>query len=75
MAKETSQNTQHHQGTGHESRHMLMMMLMCLLPIIVILAGKYIFGWNSNQWLILAVLAVCGIGHLLMMKGQGGHKH
>ena len=43
-----------------------------IIPSISYFLGGFIFGWGKSQWSIIAMLAVCGIGHMLMMKG---HNH
>lgn len=71
MPKEANQHSQHHHGALN-SKHHLLMMLPCLIIALVVIAGGFIYGWGVNQWSIIAMLAVCGIGHMLMMKG---HNH
>ena len=70
MPKEAAHHPPH-KGSAHGKHHMLMM-LPCLVIAIVVIAGGFIFGWSASQWSIVAMLAVCGLGHLLMMKG---HNH
>ncbi len=48
------------------------MVLICVVPILILLAGSYFFGWKSNSLLLFAFLSACMFGHMLMMKN---HKH
>ncbi len=48
------------------------MILICIIPILILFVGSYVFGWKSNNLLILAFLAACMFGHMLMMKN---HNH
>ena len=48
------------------------MILTCVVPIVLLLAGSYFFGWKNNSVLLFAVLAACIFGHMFMMKN---HNH
>ena len=58
--------------SAHGNNHMLLMMLPCVIIALVVVGYGLINGWGSSQWSVLIMLAVCGFGHLFMMKG---HKH
>lgn len=59
------------------SKHTLIMVLCCLIPI-MILAVLWVIG-VSWSYLIFGVLLLCPLLHLLMMRGMrrgvGGHAH
>jgi len=46
--------------------------LICIIPIIILIGGSYVFGWKNNNLLIFAFLSACMLGHMLMM---GNHKN
>ncbi len=54
----------------HNNNHMLLMMLPCAVIALVVVGYGLINGWGSSQWSVLIMLAVCGFGHLFMMKGN-----
>ncbi|GEM_PF-3198762 len=49
------------------------MVLMCLMPIVLLLAGSYFFGWKNDSLLVFAFLAACVFGHMFMMGNHKGH--
>jgi len=53
-------------------RHIWIMLLCCLLPIVG-LAAIFMFNIPANTVLYFALILLCPIGHFLMM-GQMGHK-
>ena len=72
MPEQTVSHKRHHQSATIGKNHMLLMMLPCLIIAIIVIAGGFIYGWGASQWSIIAMLAVCGVGHLLLMKD---HNH
>ncbi|MCQ9208413.1 MAG: DUF2933 domain-containing protein [Omnitrophica bacterium] len=60
-------------GQGSKpNRHMLIMLICCLVPILLILVLVK-FGISSNLLFLLLIL-LCPLGHLLMMRGgHNGH--
>ncbi len=48
------------------------MVLICIIPIALLLAESYYFGWKSSNLLFLVFLAACIFGHMFMM---GNHKN
>ncbi len=66
------------QRTGF-SRHALIMLLCCLIPL-GILAALWAIG-VSNNYLLIGVLLLCPLMHVMMMVFQkksgdgGGHAH
>ncbi len=59
------------------SKHTLIMVLCCLIPL-AILGVLWAIG-VSGSYLIFGVILLCPLLHLLMMrgmsKGGGGHEH
>lgn len=50
-----------------------LMVLACVVPIALLLAGSYFFGWKNNSLLLFVFLAACMFGHVLMMQNHKGH--
>ncbi len=49
------------------------MIFICIMPILILSVGSYVFGWESNNLLIFAFLAACMFGHLFMMHNHKEH--
>ncbi|HLG24274.1 MAG TPA: hypothetical protein VI564_05085 [Candidatus Nanoarchaeia archaeon] len=49
-----------------------LMILVCIVPILLLFAGSYYFGFENNILLSLVFLAACVLGHVFMMKN---HNH
>ncbi|MEK6983327.1 MAG: hypothetical protein AABX33_02040 [Nanoarchaeota archaeon] len=49
------------------------MVLLCVIPIGLLLAGSYFFSWKNNSLLLFAFLAACVFGHMLMMQNHKNH--
>lgn len=49
------------------------MVLACMVPIALLLAGSYFLGWKNNSLLLFVFLAACVFGHIFMMRNHGGH--
>ncbi|MEK6947537.1 MAG: hypothetical protein AABX32_08080 [Nanoarchaeota archaeon] len=49
------------------------MIFICIMPILILSVGSYVFGWESNNLLIFAFLAACMFGHMFMMHNHKEH--
>lgn len=54
-----------------KQNHLLMMVLCCLIPVILVIG---LFSFFKGSFLIWAMLLLCPLMHLLMMKGHGHKK-
>jgi len=52
------------------SKHTLIMVLCCLIPL-AILAALWMAGVEGN-YLVLGVIVLCPLLHILMMRGRHG---
>jgi len=50
-----------------------LMILICVIPIIILLGGSYLFGWKNNNLVGLALIIACLFSHLLMMPNHKNH--
>ncbi len=69
-------NHDHTSNNGHDSRHMLLMLLCCLIPIALI-AAVAIFGFSLGAltpYLPFALVLLCPLMMFFMMRGMG-HEH
>lgn len=53
-------------------KHALLMILGCLFPIVA-LAAIFLFQVQVNTIILVAILLLCPILHLLMMRDHAGH--
>ncbi len=69
-------NHNHTSNDGHDTRHMLLMLLCCLIPIALI-AAVAIFGFSLGAltpYLPFAIVLLCPLMMFFMMRGMG-HEH
>ncbi|MCL7412173.1 MAG: DUF2933 domain-containing protein [ANME-2 cluster archaeon] len=52
-------------------KHSWLMMAACMLPIILV-AGMWMLGYGGS-WLTYAILLLCPLSHILMMRGNEVH--
>ena len=60
-----------------KTKHMLLMIACCLIPIIA-LGAIFLFKLSVSQVLFYGLILLCPLSHILMMKfiGRGeGHDH
>lgn len=55
-------------------KHMLIMLACCLLPIAALVAIS-VFKVPVSTVVYGAILLICPLSHLLIMKFMGGHDH
>lgn len=55
-------------------KHLLLMILGCVLPIAV-LAAVFLFQVEVGKPLLFAIILLCPLSHLLMMGGLGHGEH
>ena len=63
-----------HQQRGMSSRHGLLMLICCLIPIIAIAAIR-LLNIPLNGVLYVVLLLLCPLSHVLMMSGMRKHQH
>ncbi len=56
------------------SKHLWLMLLCCLLPI-VSMAALFIFGASLNSWALVGLVLLCPLSHLLLMRLLHRHAH
>lgn len=55
-------------------KHLFIMLACCLLPIAA-LAAIFVFKVPVNSVVYAAIVLICPLSHLAMMKFMGGHEH
>lgn len=57
-----------------KSKHFWLMLLCCLIPLVGI-GVALIFGVSLGIWSIVALLLICPLSHILLMRGMGHESH
>ncbi len=59
-----------HQQRGMSRKHIMIMLLCCLIPIVAIVLIR-VFGIPLNSIVYTGLLLLCPLLHILMMRGMG----
>ncbi len=63
----------HHDHGGSGVKHMLIMIVCCVIPLALLLA-VFVFKVNLGTLGLFAVMLLCPLLHIFMMRGMmGGH--
>ena len=65
-------NELQHKGAG--LRHLAIMVACCVIPMAVLLA-VFVFNVPLGTLGLVAVLLMCPLLHIVMMRGMMGHQH
>jgi uncharacterized membrane protein len=66
-----------HSDGGISNKHLLIMLLCCLIPIIAFVAVSFL-GVPLSTLAYFALFLLCPLGHFFMMRRmgrEGGHQH
>ncbi len=59
--------------TSNSSRHLWIMVLCCVIPMAAV-AAIFVFGIPLSQLAVYALILLCPLSHILMMRFMG-HEH
>ncbi len=65
-------NESHHKSAG--LKHMAIMIACCVIPMAV-LVSVFVFKIDLGTLGLFAVMLLCPLLHIVMMKGMMGHQH
>jgi hypothetical protein len=63
-----------HDDKGMSTKHLLIMLLCCLVPLAAF-GAVWLFQVPLSRVLIVGLILLCPLSHLLMMWGVMGHGH